>query len=74
MRGWLPERLVARLVQTAVPPPNCNHRLDLFERAEDLTVEQFVTQPGFDALAVAVLSWTAGSMHAVCKNWSNINL
>ena len=38
-----------------VPSPGFDHDLCLFQRVEDLTVEQFVPQLAVEAFAIAVL-------------------
>src|SRR3990170_1499568 len=40
-------------------PPALDHDLCLFERVEDLTVEQLVAKPGVEALHISVFPWAA---------------
>ena len=48
--------------RVVVPSPLFDHGLRLLEGVEDFSVQQFIPEPGIEALAVAVLPWLPGSM------------
>ena len=55
-----------------VTPPSLDHDLGLFERVEDFSIEQFVTQLSVEGFNVTVLSRAAGlDVNGLCADSSD---
>ena len=57
--GWVVAQRGVRAHRAVVTSPALDDHLRLPERGEDLTIEQFVSEPGLEAFDIAVLPWAA---------------
>jgi len=44
-------------LRVVVPSPLLNDDPGFFQAIEDLSVQEFITEPGIEALAISVLPW-----------------